>query len=51
MSLMLPYSCLQLSICSAYAERVSLVLMYRTCSRNQDSDVCEKYFLCSPNVT
>ena len=36
MSLMLPYSCLQLSICSAYAERGSLFLMYRVCSRNLD---------------
>ena len=28
-SSMLPYSCLQLSICSAYAEQGSLFLMYR----------------------
>jgi len=33
-SSMLPYSCLQLSICSAYAERGSLFLMYLMCSRN-----------------
>jgi len=35
-SSMLPYSCLQLNMCSAYAERGSLVLMYRMCSRNLD---------------
>jgi len=35
-SSMLPYSCLHLSICSAYAERGSLFLMYRMCSRNID---------------
>ena len=35
-SLMLPYSCLQLSICSAHAERESLFLMYRMCSQNLD---------------
>ena len=36
LSLMLPYSFLQLSICSAYAERKSLFLMYRMCSRKLD---------------
>ena len=35
-SLMLPYACLQLNICSAYAERGTLFLMYRMCSRNLD---------------
>jgi len=35
-SSMLLYSCLQLGICSAYAERGSLFLMYRLCSRNLD---------------
>jgi len=35
-SSMLPYSCLQLSICSAYAERGSWFLMYRVFSRNLD---------------
>jgi len=34
LSLMLPYSCLQLSIYSAYAERGSLFLMNRMCSPN-----------------
>jgi len=45
-SSMLPYSCLQLSICSAYAERGSLFLMYRVCSRNLDFKfllVCPTY--------
>jgi len=32
----LPYSCLLLSICNAYAERGSLFLMYRMCPRNLD---------------
>ena len=47
-SLMLPYSCLQLSICSAYAELGSLFLMYRMCSRNLDFKlrlVCPTYAL------
>jgi len=47
-SSMLPYSCLQLSICSAYAERVSLFLMYRMCYRNLDFKlrlVCPTYAL------
>ena len=35
-SLMLPYSRLQLSICSAYAERGSLFLICLMCSRNLD---------------
>ena len=35
-SLMLPYSCLQLSICSAYAERGSLFFKYCMCSLNLD---------------
>jgi len=35
-SSMLPYSCLQWSICSAYTERVSLFLMFCICSRNLD---------------
>jgi len=45
---MLPYSCLQLSVCSAYAERGSLFLMYRMCSRNFDFKfllVCPTYAL------
>jgi hypothetical protein len=33
-SLIFPYSCLQLSKCSAQAERGSLFFIYRTCSRN-----------------
>ena len=48
MSLMLLYSCLQLSICSAYAERGSLFLMYRMCSWNLDFKfrlVCPTYAL------
>jgi len=42
------YSCLQLSICSAYAERGTLLLMYRVCSRNLDFNfqlVCPTYAL------
>ena len=35
-SLILPYSFLQLSICSAYVDRGSLLLMYRTCPWNID---------------
>ena len=35
-SSILPYSCLQLSICSAYAKRGSLFLMHRMCSRSLD---------------
>ena len=35
-SLILPYSSLQLSICSAYTERGLLFLMYRMCSWNID---------------
>jgi hypothetical protein len=35
-SLMSPYSCLQLSICSSYAKEGSLFLMYRMCSQNFD---------------
>jgi hypothetical protein len=31
-SLILPYSCLLLSICNAYAERGSLFFKYRVCS-------------------
>jgi len=45
-SSMLPYSCLQLSICSAYAERGSLFLMYLMCSWNHDFKfrlVCPTY--------
>ena len=48
-SSMLPYSCLQLSICSAYAERGSLFLMYHICSQNLDFKfwlVCPTYALC-----
>jgi len=47
-SSMLPYLCLQLSICSAYAERRSFFLMYIMCSRNLDFKlrlVCPKYAL------
>jgi len=47
-SSMLPYSCLQVSICSAYAERGSLFFMYRVCSRNLDFKfrlVCPIYAL------
>jgi len=47
-SSMLPYSCLQLSICSTYAERGSLFLMYGVCSRNLDFKfrlVCPTYAL------
>jgi len=47
-SSMLPYSCLQLSIFSAYAERGSLFLTYRMCSRNLDFKfrlVCPTYTL------
>ena len=47
-SSMLPYSCLQWSICSAYAERGSLFLVYRVCSRNLDFKfrlVCPTYAL------
>jgi hypothetical protein len=33
-SLIFPYSCLQLSMCNAQAERGSLFLMYHTCSWN-----------------
>jgi len=47
-SSMLPYSCLQLIICSAYAERGSLFLMYLMCSRNLDFKfrlVCPTYAL------
>jgi len=43
----LPYSCLQLSICT-YTERGSLFLMYRVCSRNLDFKfrlVCPTYAL------
>ena len=48
MSAMLPYSCLQLSICSAYTERGSLFLMYRMYSQNLDFKfrlVCPTYAL------
>jgi len=47
-SSMLPYSCLQLSMCSAYAERGSLFLVHRMCSRNFDFKfrlVCPTYAL------
>jgi hypothetical protein len=47
-SSVLPYSCLQLSICSAYAERGSLFLMYYMCSSNLDFNirlVCPTYAL------
>ena len=43
-----PYSCLQLSICSAYAECGSLLLMYRMCYQNLDFKfrlVCPTYAL------
>jgi len=46
-SAMLPCSCLQLSMCSAYAERGSLFLMYRMCSRNLDF----KFWLVCPTYT
>jgi len=47
-SSMLPYSCLQLSKCSAYAERGSLFLMYSMCFQNLDFKfrlVCPTYAL------
>ena len=52
-SLMLPYSCMQLSICSAYAGRGSLFLMYRMCSRNLILifDWSAQYKLCGRSCT
>jgi len=47
-SSMLPYSYLQLNICSVYAERGSLFLKYRVCSQNLDFKfqlVCPTYAL------